>query len=185
MKYEKFNPNYHDILKVASLIYDVDFRTFDMLFKSKQKAIKTISKSIAHEDSDTFLIILNDENEIIGILIYYISKFQKQFYFKSLRLLIVDILDYFVLCDVKLGDMYIADIAIDGSMRGQGLGRQVIYDVISWAKSKNLNRVILDADFRNTKAKLLYEEIGFKEFNQKKVKIGNFERGMFNMEYLL
>ena len=70
MKYETFNPKRHDILKVASLIYDVDFRTFDLFF-------------------------------------------------------------------------------------------------------------------RNTKAKNLYEKIGFKEFNKKRVKIGKFERGMYNMELKL
>ena len=31
----------------------------------------------------------------------------------------------------------------------------------------------------------LYERIGFKEFNKKRVKIGSFERGMHNMELKL
>ena len=87
--------------------------------------------------------------------------------------------------DVGEGDLYIADVAIDESMRGQGLGRKVLEDVINHAKSRKLNRVILDADFRNIKAKNLYEKIGFKEFNKKRVKIGKFERGMYNMELKL
>ena len=184
MNYETFNPNVHDVLKVAKLVYDVDFRTFDMLFKSPQKAINTIAKSLSDEDLETFKVILRD-GEVIGILIYYVSKFPKHFNFKSLRLLIVDILDYFVLCDVGKGDLYIAEIAIDDKFRGQGLGSAVLDDVIEYAKSENLNRIILDADFRNTSAKKLYERKGFKEFNKKRVKIGKFERGMYNMEYRL
>ena len=45
--------------------------------------------------------------------------------------------------------------------------------------------VILDADFRNAGAKRLYEKLGFKQFNQKRVKIASFERGMYNMEFIV
>ena len=135
------------------------------------------------EDLKTFKVIVQD-GEIIGILIYYISEFPKHFNFKSLRLLIVDILDYFVLCDVRPGDLYIAELAIDKSLRGEGLGGKVIDDVIEYARSNKLKRVILDADFRNTKARKLYERKGFKVFNKKQVKILSFKRGMYNMEYV-
>ena len=115
----------------------------------------------------------------------YISDKPLDIRIKSLRLIIVDIIDYFVLCDVKKGDLYLAEIAIDDSLRGQGVGRKVIGDVIEYAQSKNLKRVTLDADFRNVGARRLYERIGFKEFNKKRVKIGSFERGMHNMELIL
>ena len=185
MRYETFNPKIHDVSKVARFVYDVDFRTFDMLFKSPDSAVKTISKSLENEDLETFTVILDDDDNIIGILIYYIDKFPRHFNFRSLRLLIVDILDYFVLCDVGPGDLYIAEIAIDSSLRGQGLGKQVLLEVIDYAKSQNLNRVILDADFRNEGAKRLYEKIGFREFNKKRLKFLSFERGMHNMELVL
>lgn len=185
MKYETFNPNVHDVYKVAQLVYDVDFRTFDMLFKSSQSAINTIYKSLQDEDLETFTVILNDDDEIIGMLIYYMNKFPKHFNFKSLRLLIVDILDYFVLCDVGPGDFYVAELAIDSSLRGQGLGKKVLQEIIEYAGKNNFKRVILDADFRNTGAKRLYEKIGFREFNKKRVKIAGFERGMHNMEFNL
>jgi ribosomal protein S18 acetylase RimI-like enzyme len=185
MRYETFNPKIHDVSKVARFVYDVDFRTFDMLFKSPDSAVKTISKSLENEDLETFTVILDDDDNIIGMLIYYIDKFPRHFNFRSLRLLIVDILDYFVLCDVGPGDLYIAEIAIDSSLRGQGLGKKVLLEVIDYAKSQNLNRVILDADFRNEGAKRLYEKIGFREFNKKRLKFLSFERGMHNMELVL
>ena len=97
----------------------------------------------------------------------------------------MDILDHFVLCKIEKNDLYLAEVAIDESQRGKGLGRRVVCDVIRYAKSKNYNRVILDADFRNKGAKRLYESIGFKEFDKKRVKIASFERGMHNMEFIL
>lgn len=185
MRYETFDPKIHDVYNVASLVYDVDFRTFDMLFKSSDKAIDRIAKSIEDEDLETFKVILDDDGRIIGILIYYIDKFPRHFYLRSLRLLIVDILDYFVLSDVGHGDLYIAELAIDKSLRGQGLGKKVLLEVIDYARGKNLDRIILDADFRNHAAKRLYEKLGFREYNKKRVKFLNFERGMYNMEFKL
>lgn len=186
MRYENFNPKKHDVLKVAEFVYDVDFRTFDMLFKNSNDAISTIAEDLKkHEPSGNFKVIYNDENEIIGMIMVYISKMPYDFRLKSLKLIIVDILDYFVLCDIKKDDLYLAEIAIDSSCRGKGFGREVLMDVIEYARSKNLNRVILDADFRNTGAKKLYEQMGFNEFNKKRVKIASFERGMHNMELIL
>ena len=186
MRYENFDPKVHDTYKVAKLVYDVDFRTFDLLFKNEDKAISTIERDLRkHEPEGTFKVILDNNDEIIGMLMAYISEMPYDFRLKSLKLIIVDILDHFVLCDIEKDDLYVAEIAIDDSLRGQGLGKQVLLDVIDYAKSKNLNRVILDADFRNIGARKLYERIGFKEFNKKSLKIGSFERGMHNMELIL
>ena len=186
MRYENFDPKIHDTYKVAKLVYDVDFRTFDLLFKNEDKAISTIEKDLRkHEPEGTFKVILDENDEIIGMLMAYISEMPYDFRFKSLKLIIVDILDHFVLCDIEKDDLYVAEIAIDDSLRGQGLGKQVLLDVIDYAKSKNLNRVILDADFRNVGARKLYERMGFKEFNKKRLKIASFERGMHNMELIL
>ena len=186
MKYETFNPDVHDTLKVARLVYDVDFRTFDMLFKNTDKAVKTIEKDLhKRQIDDYFKVILNENNEIIGILIIYTSKTSHKFYLKSLRLWIVDVLDYFVLCDIEDNDFYIAEIAIDESLRGQGLGKSVLLDAIDYARKKDYNRVTLDADFRTSGAKALYERMGFQVFKKKQVKIGSFLRGMSNMELIL
>ncbi len=171
---------------MAKLVYDVDFRTFDLLFKNQDKAIATIENDLKkHEEAPTFKVILDDDGEVIGILMAYISKMPHDFRIKSLKLVIVDILDYFVLCDIKKDDLYVAEIAIDPSLRGKGLGQQVLKDVVCYAKDRNLNRVILDADFRNEGAKKLYEKLGFEVFNKKRIKLGNFERGMYNMELVL
>ena len=184
--YETFNPDIHDVGHVARLVYDVDFRTFDMFFKSDEQAIDAISKYLLKKNlNDYFKVILDDNDNIIGYVSIYLYDNHHEFHLKSWKLFLVDILDYFVLCDIEKGDLYLAEIAIDKSQRGNGLGRQVVLDVINYAKSKNFKRVILDADFRNKGAKKLYESIGFKEFNKKRVKIASFERGMYNMEFNL
>ena len=46
MRYETFDFNVHDVSKVAELTYDVDFRTFDMLYKSKESAVREIAKDL-------------------------------------------------------------------------------------------------------------------------------------------
>ena len=186
MKYETFNPKIHDLFEVAKLTYDVDFRTFDLFFKNQESAVNAIAEDLPKRElGDYFKVILDDDSQIIGILMVYDSKMHHRFYFKSPRLVMVDILDRFVLADIEEGDLYLAEVAIDSRLRGQGIGKKVICDVIGYAKSKNYSRVILDVDFRNAKAKALYEKLGFKEFNKKRVKFLNFERGMINMEFVL
>lgn len=186
MIYETFNPEIHDVRHVARLVYDVDYRTFDMFFKSDKHAIDAISKHLLKKKlNKNFKVILDDNHEIIGYVSIYLYDDEHDFHLKSPKLFLVDILDYFVLCDIEKNDLYLAEVAIDESQRGKGLGRKVVCDVIRYAKSKNYDRVILDADFRNKGARKLYESIGFKEFNKKRVKIASFERGMHNMEFNL
>lgn len=184
--YETFNPEVHDVRQVAKLVYDVDYRTFDMFFKSDNDAVDAISRYLSKKDLNSYYkVILDDERNIIGYVSIYLHNDVHKFYWKSLRLYLVDFLDHFVLCDIGENDLYLAEVAIDESQRGKGLGRKVVLDVIDYARSKNYSRVILDADFRNHGAKRLYESLGFEVFNKKRVKIGSFERGMYNMQFNL
>lgn len=178
MEYVTFDPKLHNTRKVATLIYDVDFRTFDRLFKSSKKAIDAIEKDLRKEEC---LKVVFDNGEMVGILMYYTSHTNHEFRLKHYKLFIVDFLDYFVLCDIKEGDFYLAEIAIDKSMRSNGYGRRIIQDVLEYARKNNYKRVTLDADFRNGRAKALYEKIGFKVFNKKSF----LKRGMYNMEFKL
>ena len=186
MRYETFDPETHDVLKAARLVYDVDFRTFDMLFKDSDNAVEAIANDLMKNEIEyCFKVILDDNDEVVGILKAYTADTNHKFHFKSLKLIIVDILDHFVLCDIKDGDLYLAEVAVDESLRGQGIGRKIILDTIEYARSENYRRVILDADFRNEGAKSLYENLGFRVFDKKRLKIGSFERGMYNMELIL
>lgn len=178
LKYVNFNPKIHNVTKIATLRYNADFRTFDMLFGSKEKAVETIGKNMG---KDEYIKVIYDNENIIGILTVYTHDKQPKIHFKSLKLLFVDILDYFVICDIKKDDIYIAEIAIDENQRSKGYGTKVIKDVIDYAQKNEYKRVILDADFRNPKAKALYERLGFKVYNKKSF----LKRGMYNMEFKL
>ncbi|WP_409200372.1 GNAT family N-acetyltransferase [Methanobrevibacter sp. DSM 116169] len=200
MIYEDFNPKYHDTFKIAKLKYDVDFRTYEMFFNDKNKAILAIKYSLEITDpSDYFKmkIVLDDESkEILAFLSYYsknkntfikdtITLFQNLKFIDALKLFLIDLLDYFVLADFTDNDIYLAELAVDSSKRGQGIGAKILNHCIESFKNKGYKKLILDVDFRNDKAKTLYEKLGFKEFNKKRLKFLNFERGMYNMEYEL
>ncbi|WP_407422207.1 GNAT family N-acetyltransferase [Methanobrevibacter sp.] len=176
MRYMAFNPQIHDANKIATWRYNVDFRTYDKLFDSKEKAIAAIEKTLKKDEGTK---VIYDNENIIGMLIVYTYDKQLKFHFNSLKLLFVAILDYFVICDIKKDDIYIAEIAIDENQRSKGYGTKVINDVIDYAQKNGYKRVILDADFRNPKAKALYERIGFKVYNKKSF----LKRGMYNMEF--
>lgn len=178
MKYVNFNPQIHDMNKIATFRYNVDFRTYDKIFNSKEKAINAIKKSLKKDDC---IKVIYDNEKIVGMIITYTHDKQPKLGFNSLKLLLVGILDYFVICDIKKDDLYIAEIAIDENQRSKGYGTKVITDVITYAENNGYKRVILDADFRNSKAKALYERLGFKVFNKKSF----LKRGMYNMEYKL
>ena len=176
MEYQTFDPMLHDSHLIATYRYEVDFRTFDRLFSSKDKAISSIEKSLK---KDECIKVIFDDGEIIGMMMFYTHDKKPKSYFKSIRLLIVDILDYFVICDIKKHDFYIAEIAVDKKHRSKGYGSKIIKEIIEHAQKNNYERVILDAEIKNPKAKALYERLGFKVFNKKSF----LKRGMYNMEF--
>ena len=59
--------------------------------------VKKIEKDLKkHKPESNFKVILNDDGELIGMLMAYISKMSIiEFRLKPLKLIIVDILDYF------------------------------------------------------------------------------------------
>ena len=202
MIFEKFNPEIHDYHKLANLTYDVDFRTYEKVFKNKDIALFALEDEMllnfkkASNENYSFYVILDDYRKIMGMV--KISKGETHnliqdslFLFKNLRfseaskLSYISFLDRLVLSKVNNNDLYIGEIAINPENRGQGLGKLVINKIIKYAKNEGYKRVVLDADFRNLGALKLYESLGFSVFNQKSSKILDPERGMYNLEYIL
>lgn len=209
MIFEEFDSNKHDPHKVAKLIFSVDIRTYSKLFKTDEKAILAIEKLLLLENDLTIikehskakniqLYVILDESinkNIIGIL--HVVKGKKEsflydilFIFKNLaindafRFSFIYFLDFLVLSNINQDDYYIAELAVDESQRGKGIGTKILKEAIKLAKDENYSRVVLDADLNNERAINLYESLGFKKFNKKSVKFFNKERGMHNMEYL-
>jgi ribosomal protein S18 acetylase RimI-like enzyme len=103
----------------------------------------------------------------------------------SLRFSFIYILDHFVLAKTLPDDIYLAEIAIDKSQRGKGMGTEILNIIIEAARKKRFKRVVLDAEFNNKEAIKLYKSLGFEIFDKKSIKLFKKERGMYNMEYIL
>ena len=46
MIFREFNPEIHDVYKVAELVYDVDERTFVNIFSSREEGIEAIKERL-------------------------------------------------------------------------------------------------------------------------------------------
>ena len=89
--YETFDPKIHDVDHVARLVYDVDYRTFDMFFKSDKQAVDAISKYISKKKlNDYFKVILDENRNIIGYVSVYLYGGGHEFHLKSWKLFLVD-----------------------------------------------------------------------------------------------
>ncbi len=198
------NPELHDLRRVAELIYDVDYRTFDYLFKSKEAGVDAITNRLIYafqEDvvtDELFKVFFDDEDseekEIIGMfnggkgVVHHYFKdilwlFKKLKFSQALPLAIVNFLDSFVLVTVEEDDFYICEFAIHESQRGKGRGHEALDYLLKLGKDLNCKRAVLDADFRNDGAFRLYSSYGFKVFNKKSFGIFH-KRGMRHMEYI-
>ena len=207
--FRDFNPEIHDVYKVAELIYDVDFRTFEHVFKSKEEGVEAIKNRLLLidfaedaqvDENDLFYVFFDDEDtdekEIIGMFNggkgvnhSLFGDIKNQFkilnFSDALALSKVSFMDNFVLVDVEEDDFYICELAICSSQRGKGYGHEALDQLIQLAKDLDCKRVVLDADFRNDGAFRLYTSKGFKIFKNKSFGVPGKKRGMRNMELIL
>ena len=204
MIFRDFNPEIHDVYKVAELIYDVDYRTFKHVFKSKDEGVEAIKNRLLLidfaddaevDENDLFYVFFDDEDkdekEIIGMFNggkgvqhSLFGDIKNQFktlgFSEALGLSKVSFMDNFVLVDVEDDDFYICE-----NQRGKGYGTEALDQLIQLAKDLDCKRVVLDADFRNDGAFRLYSSKGFKVFKKKSFGIPGKKRGMRNMELIL
>lgn len=153
-------------------------------------------KNNNRDNNNEFYLILDENNDnIIGLVQMVKGKinglsgnilnvFNRLKISDALKFSFIYFLDHFTLAKTNSNDLYIAELAIEENQRGKGLGTRVLKEIIEKAKEKGFKRVVLDADFNNTGAFRLYESLGFKVFNKRKIKLFNNEKGMNNMEYI-
>ena len=176
MIFREFNPEIHDVYKVAELVYDVDERTFVNIFSSREEGIEAIKERLLYDfslededENELYYVFFDDEDveekNIVGMFNggkgvthsyyrYSLSLFKHLKFSQALGLAKVNFLDSFVLVDVVARDL-------------------------------DCKRVVLDADFRNDGAFRLYSSFGFKVFKKKCFKHFGIKRGMRNMELIL
>ncbi|MCQ2972247.1 MAG: GNAT family N-acetyltransferase [archaeon] len=201
MKFKPYDFDKYGVKQYAELVYEVDYRTFNIFYKNKEEAVKALSNRNLwdlkeHNDKEYVYAILDDDETLIGICngtigfnyntfksiigLFFILKFKD-----AIKQSLILFLDSFVLVDVGPNDFYIGEIAIFSSQRGKGYGKTAILKLIEIAHEKGCDCVILDADFRNDGAYRLYKSIGFEVFDKKCFKIPFFKRGMRSMKYKL
>lgn len=56
------------------------------------------------------------------------------------------------------------ELFVDGTVRGLGVGRKLLDEIIKWMKKKEISRIKLHAYSWNNNAKRLYKKNGFKEY---------------------
>ncbi|CAG1017020.1 diamine N-acetyltransferase [Anaerolineales bacterium] len=65
---------------------------------------------------------------------------------------------------------YISDIAVDSSFEGQGVGRTLLDKAEDWAREQGCSLLTLYVFSNNSRARKVYEKLGFKEEVTKYVK---------------
>jgi len=201
MKLLKLDINKHDLNKVSELIYDTDAETFNFYFKNKKNTAQRILKIVKQRDNsmgykNIYVATQEEDNNISGILVAYIGReysfkndlktyFNALNPFDALKFLIFDIIDHFILADLKNDDFYLAAVAVNEDFRGKGIGTFILEKSKELARKKGCKRVVLDVDLENNGALRLYERFGFNIYNKKSIRWFHGEKGAYNMDYLL
>lgn len=203
--FKLFGSEYNAILAIEKLLLSgkKDFTPNGSIFNNsnninnESRDENTDLKTNNSDDNNEFYLILDENNdniiglvqivkgEINGLFGDILNVFTHLKISDALRFSFIYFLDHFTLAKTNSNDLYIAELAIDENQRGKGLGTRVLEEIIEKVKEKDFKRVVLDADFNNTGAFRLYESLGFKVFNKRKIKLFNSEKGMNNMEYIL
>lgn len=96
---------------------------------------ESISKRLKEQDSLEKVVIDNASGNIVGILDVAVEAWRNV--------------------------AWIWNIMLDIGVRGQGLGQELIYQCIAWAKMKNLRAVMLETQTNNVPACKFYQRMGF------------------------
>jgi len=200
MHLQKMDKNKHDSFKVSELIYEADAETFDFFFGNQRNASEKLGKLVGVGDNNLgyqqIYVVTNDDHEIVGVMVYCAGDkmgnihelkvlFANFNLMDSLRFIMVEILDSLFLSSLEEDDFYYAIIAVDENARGQGIGSFILEEGIKLARKKGCRRAVLDVDIKNEGALRLYERFGFRKFKEKSLSFFGWEKGAFNMEYIL
>jgi ribosomal protein S18 acetylase RimI-like enzyme len=72
------------------------------------------------------------------------------------------------------GDIhYLAHLAVTPELRGQGIGRALIDQLMSTARAAGRYRIVLDVAANNPRAEALYRRAGFQVVGERKSRLGN------------
>jgi Acetyltransferase (GNAT) family. len=151
MKFELFDSKKHPIDEIANIIYDIDFRTYEMFYKNKKSTIKDISKLLLKDDYSENFYVIKIKDEVVGIITFWVNEGHSHIdLFKSfipLRLFIIYFMQYSVVNDVNPGDIHITELGISSKCRGKGIGSKVINEVLAYGRQNNFKKSYIGCRF--------------------------------------
>lgn len=202
MKLLKLDLDKHDIQLISEMIYETDNNLFGIfLDKDPVKAVIKLKKLIEAGNNcygHEHVYVAEDEHGTIqGILVAFRGDeikfseeakiFKATMHFKDFLKLtfIKPCYDKITASSIDADDFYIGNLVVSNGLRGQGIGSKIIEQTFKLGMEKKCKRVLLDVIFENINAKKLYERIGFRVCNEKRLWWSNKSDGTYGMEYLL
>lgn len=134
--------DYADIEKIMKQVQGLHVEWRPDIYK---KCDTVLPEEIFYEavKQETFLVAEVDE-QIVGLLAYMHRHIET--------------------CNQVTRDvLFIDSMAVDENFRGQGIGHQLFDYIKTIAKEKNFDRIELQVNARNVRAKKMYESYGFTE----------------------
>lgn len=171
----RFAAKSDDILKISNLIFETD-AIIPFLFGKRNLALLKIKALIEKEDNafsyKNILLYLNETNSIRGVLLFYAPQqknqksenedyFQVFSTFELIKLWLKSLILNSIFDKSEIDGIYIQNICVDSSARGEGIGTKLILHIEKYAKKSGYTSLWLDVSFENPKAKKLYEKLGF------------------------
>jgi len=149
---------------VKLLLSGVGGKIYPILGKGR-KTKKLLEKSLNPENC----FIYEENGRILGFLAY--QNWRHSFLTPSLRKFIATygffegilktVILLFTGFSFRVNEMHIRSIVVSKSARGRGIGTKLFNAMMSYAKKKKVKTVTLDVVNTNSRAKMLYERLGF------------------------
>ena len=131
-----------DIDRLLYQVHEIHALSRPDLFKKDAKKYNDEELAQIMQDSNRPIFVYEDNNKVLGYAFCVISN-----HANSASL-------------VNYKNLYIDDLCVDSSARGQGIGKKIYEVVLSYAKSINCYNVTLNVWAKNEKALKFYQSIG-------------------------
>ncbi|MHA1289734.1 MAG: GNAT family N-acetyltransferase, partial [Candidatus Thorarchaeota archaeon] len=158
--------------RIAEILYDALSEKFNPVFGNRPRSIPFIKQALI----PSRIVLAHIDSEVIGVAGL---QFNNQGYletslrnaWKSLRWGVFRMIfnGWVLESKVSKDALYLDTIAVDEHNRGRGVGKLLIDEIIQFARKKGFSFVKLAVVNTNSRAKSLYERLGFKEVKIEKM----------------
>lgn len=158
---------------------------------TEEQLYEVILKSI---DAKHIVVARSSEGELIGVAAYqYNGKFTLDItlstmievygFWRGIQKMFMLFTHFPTKRDIST--LYVDALAVDGRFRGQGVGQLLLKEIEKIAIEENLSFVSLDVVKENTRAKELYEKVGFVEVKYEELDTKSSDRLGFSGYYYM